>query len=171
MDKETTTYTYTARSSVDPARAATFTLFKKHLSVDLAVPFEQLDSLLEGTPEEAAEEPSGSGPWMRPLLVSLAQRKLSPFRLADVDARLKAERLHVRAWSRFAGLRLAPIDFVWQQVDNPSAAHDFVRELHRRQHEQRTASRSGGLFDYWLGWLASLLGLFFILRRWRRESV
>jgi hypothetical protein len=169
MDETTeTTYTFTARSSQDPARVATFTLLDGRVSVDLGVPFEQLETLLEE--EEAGEQPEHR-PWMRPLLISIAQRKLRPFRLADVEARTKGDRLKVRAWTRMAGLRLAPIDFSFEAVDNPTAAQDFVRELHRRQHEKRTASASGGLFDYWLGWTAAFLGLLFFFRRWRRGNL
>ncbi|MEJ2010873.1 MAG: hypothetical protein P8X64_01465 [Anaerolineales bacterium] len=166
MDKTTeTTYTFTARSSQDPARVATFTLLDGRVSVDLGVPFEQLETLLE---EEEPGQEQERKPWMRPLLVSLAQRKLRPFRLADVEAHTKGDRLKVRAWTRVAGLRLAPIDFSFEAVDNPSAAHDFVRELHHRQHEKRTASASGGLFDYWIGWAAAFLGVLLFFRRWRR---
>ena len=104
------TYTYTARSAVDPSRVVTFTFSGRHLFVDAGAPLEQLDRALQ-PPEtdspEGGDTAQDGGPWLKPLAVSVVQHSIRPFDVADVYAYSEDGGLLVSAWMRAGGLRLA----------------------------------------------------------------
>jgi hypothetical protein len=167
------TYTFIARSAKDPLKVATFTLHNSSVSVGIGVPAEQIRTTVEA---RSAEDENGDAPkmWMKPVALSVIGRASEPFRLYDVTAKLERGSLHVTAWMRAAGLRLAPINLTWEQVDNPEAAEGFVQEIQRRKTEVRPAGRMPGPLDYWWTWITgaiSILGLgtAWIVRRLRRD--
>lgn len=170
------TYTYTARSIENPGQVVTFTLQNGRMSVGLGAPLEQIETILQ--PAEAgeqAEEGAGRGAmtnlWLRPLAVSLLERGVGPFQVADVNADADEDWLRVRAWYRAGGLALAPITLVNGRVDNPQAAQAFVEEL-----EERTSEAAGAVglllkvLDYWFTWLLVVAMMFGLLRLRRRNS-
>jgi hypothetical protein len=139
------TYTYIARDADDPAQIATFTLFDHSLSVGLGAPLEQIERALETQGEDQkGEERIESRLWLKPLAVSLLERGVGPFRIADVNATAKDDWLRVSAWYRAGGLALVPITLIYGRVDNPLAAQAFVEELDRRKSEVMGAF---GLFN------------------------
>jgi hypothetical protein len=152
------TYTYTARSAADPAQVVTFTLYDDRLAIGVGVPIEQIERAVSsrngGEEGETQTEPEF---WVKPVAVSLIERGAEPFNVEDVTAGLYDGQLRVTAWVRGGGLRLAPVRFTVNDVDNPDAAAAFVKELHRRSEGAEGASRLPGLFDYWAGW--ALTGL------------
>jgi hypothetical protein len=165
------TYTYTARSIENPQQVVTLTLQDHHMSVGLGARLEQIEVVLQ---EEDAGEERGQGSqarlWLKPLAVSLLERSVGPFRVADVDATAEEDRLRVSAWYRAAGLALAPITLVNGSVDNPPAAQAFVKELDERKSQVTGAFSLLNVLDYWFTWIlagALMLGLFQI---WRRKD-
>jgi hypothetical protein len=167
------TYTYTARSIENPERVITFTLKDHHMSVGLGTPLEQIETALQRIDNgEEAEEGAGQGAqaklWLKPLAISLLERNVGPFRVADVNATAEDDWLCVNAWYRAGGLALAPIALVNGRVDNPQAAQAFVEELDKRKSEVTGAFGLLNVLDYWLTWLlgaALILGLFQVWRR------
>ena len=173
------TYTYTARSIENPEQVVIFTLQDHHMSVGLGAPLEQIETVLErvdadeGVDEEAdhkAGHEASAKVWLRPLAVSLLERSVGPFRVADVNAAAEEDRLRVSAWYRAGGLALAPITLVNGRVDNPPAAQAFVEELEKRKSEGAGAFGLFNVLDYWFTWILAaglMLGLF---QAWRRKS-
>jgi hypothetical protein len=163
------TFTYTARSALAPEKVVTFTLYDHHVSVDLGAPLEQIEEALAGE-EEAIEAESSEHEGvqsyyaLKPTVVSLFQRGTRPFSIADVHAQAKDNGLAVTAWVRAKGLRLAPIRFAWEQVDNPKGARTFAKEVHKRRRGASHPSRFTGLMDYWVSWL--LLGVLMLVLFW-----
>jgi hypothetical protein len=153
------TYTYTARSAEDPKRVVTFTLHNHSMSVGITTSLEQVERALDSEDGEIGSEDAPQPyPWLKPAAVSLLQGRMQPFRIADIDASLEDERFQTTAWTRAAGLRLAPIRFTVDPVDNPQAAQAFVQELDKRKREASDLSRFPGPLDYWASWFgASLL--------------
>jgi hypothetical protein len=161
------TYTFTARSANDPRKVVTFTLHENSLSIDVAALAEQIERALApqteledveaGEPEkvekiEVDEFASQARPWLTPGAVSLLQRATEPFHISDVDAESPDGGLRVTAWVRANDLRLAPVLFRMQAVDNPRAADDFVNEIKRRKESVPPVKRFPGPFDYWASW-------------------
>lgn len=167
------TYTYTARSIQNPEHVVTLTLQDHHMSVGLGAPLEQIESAMQQTDTgEEAGEKTGQGVqsklWLKPLAVSLLERGVGPFRVADVNADAKDDWLRVSAWYRAGGLALAPITLVDGRVDNPPAAQAFVQELEDRKSEVKGAFGFLNVLDYWFTWILAatlILGLFQVLRR------
>jgi hypothetical protein len=140
------------------------------MAVDVGAPLEQIGRVLQ----EAGEQPTAEGDTkaqesamgiypLKPTAVSLLERGGQPFRVADVYARAKEDALSVTAWVRAKGLRLVPIRFAWQQVDNPEGASAFAQEVRARREVASHPGRFRGLMDYWVNWLllgALLLALF-----------
>jgi hypothetical protein len=162
------TYTYTARSIENPEQVVTFTLQDHHMSVGVGAPLEQIETVLQ---QADAGEEAGQGalanPWLRPLAVSLLERGVGPFRVADVNATAEEDRLRVNAWYRAGGLALAPITLMNGRVDNPPAAQAFVEELQERKSEATGAFGLLNMLDYWFTWILAgtlMLGLFQIWR-------
>jgi hypothetical protein len=165
------TYTYTARSIENPEQVVTLTLQDHHMSVGLGAPLEQIEAVLQ---QEDPGEESGQGSqaklWLRPLAVSLLERGVGPFQVADVNAAAEDDWLRVSAWYRAGGLALAPITLIDGRVDNPPAAQAFVEELKERKSEMTGAFGLLNLLDYWLTWILAgvlMLGLFQV---WRRKD-
>jgi hypothetical protein len=166
------TYTYTARSIEDPEKVVIFTLQDHHMSVGSGAPLEQIEAMLEkmDTAEEGPGQEAEARLWLKPLAVSLLERGVGPFRVADVRAAVEDDWLRVGAWYRAGGLALAPVTLVNGRVDNPQAAHAFVEELDRRKEEE---SRALGLFsvlNYWFTWILAAALLFGLFVGWRRKA-
>ena len=165
------TYTYTARSIEDPEQVVTFTLQDHRMSVGLGAPLEQIETVLEQM-DDGEKAGQGSQPklWLRPLAVSLLQRGVGPFRVADVKAATEDDWLRISAWYRAGGLALVPVTLVNGRVDNPQAAQAFVDELEERKSEVTGALGLLNLLDYWFTWILAgglMLGLFQV---WRRKD-
>ncbi len=124
--------------------------------------------------DEDAEEETGpeSQPqlWLKPLAVSLLERGVGPFRIADVSAAAKDEWLSVSAWYRAGGLALAPVTLVDGIVDNPQAAQAFVEEVDKRKSEVQGPFGPLSVLDYWLTWILAGLLLFGLFQIWRRQT-
>jgi hypothetical protein len=165
------TYTYTARNIENPEQVVTFTLQDHHLSVGLGVPLEQIETVLQTTDdgEETGEEAQPKL-WLRPLAVSLLERSVGPFRVADVNAAAEEDWLRVSAWYRAGGLAVAPVTLVNGRVDNPQAAQAFVEELEERKSEVTGAFGLVNVLDYWFTWILSAALMFGLFQVWRRKA-
>jgi hypothetical protein len=164
------TYTYTARSRENPDQVVTFTLQDHHMSVGVGVPMEQLETILQQSDTADQVEEGDGHLWLKPLAVSLLERGVGAFRVADVNAAAQDDRLRVSAWYRAGGLALAPVTLVNGPVDNPLAAQAFVEELDRRKSETTAAFGALNILNYWFTWIlagALILGL---LQVWRRKG-
>jgi hypothetical protein len=175
------TYTYTARSAGDPTRVATFTLYDDKLAVGVGVPLEQVErSVRASLAEEGAEENAAvvevaddeqANVWAKPLAVSLVERATRPINVSDVDARLRDGDLRLTAWVRTGGLRLAPLTFRVDRVDNADAAEAFVSELERRKRAASAPGVFAGPLDYWATWLlGSALALTLVIVGLRKHG-
>lgn len=179
------TFTYTARSTYAPEKVVTFTLYNSSMSVDLGVPLEHLERALAGHEEaketeadrgtEAAEVQEGDQAvaatsvyhTLKPMAVSLMEKGGQPFNMADVSASAEGGGLNVTAWVRAKGLRLAPVRFRWERVDNPEGAKAFAREVRARNQAASRPGRFAGILDYWVSWLA--LGALMLALFWPRK--
>ena len=135
------TYTYTARSVENPKQVVTLTLQDHHMSVGLGAPLEQIETVLQQA--DAGEETAGEAAqgaqdklWLRPLAISLLERGVGPFRVADVNAAAEEDWLRVNAWYRAGGLALAPVTLV-------DSAHTVAREVQDSLEEMQLAGRQG----------------------------
>lgn len=162
------TYTYTARSAINPNKVVTFTLYDSHMRVNLTGFLEQA-SKVAGADEKPAEIRQQFSTQVKPAAVKMVENLSGPVHIHDVDTRLSGEQLKVTLWQRAGGLRLAPVQFSMRKVDNHEAAKAFVDEVDQRKTESSPRSRFWGPLDYWLGWAGALLlvGFFF---RWRRKQ-
>lgn len=169
------TYTYTARSPEHPEQTLTFTLRNEHLSVDLSAPVEQVERMWQarlGEEEgpEAGEAGVEGGLWLKPLAVSLLERGVGPFRVTDVSAVAREDRLRIRAWYRAGGLGLVPITLINSRIDNPTAAHAFVDEIARRKKEASALGGPLALLDYWLTWFVAIAAFIALFTFWRQKN-
>lgn len=178
------TFTYTARSTVEPERVVTFTLHDHHMSVELGGLIEHVERALrsEGRAAEGAEMEQGheepEAPetpqrnralaMVKPTAVSLLELSTRPFHVRDVAADADGDGFQVRTWVRAKGLRAAPVQFAWDSVDNPDGARAFVKELGRRQRETSYPGRFPGPMDYWISWF--LIGVLALVLFWPRRS-
>jgi hypothetical protein len=168
------TYTHIARNVQDTSQVVTFTLHDHHLTVGLSNPLEKIETALEtentgtGTEEEQARQP-----WIKPVAVSLLERGLRPFNIDDVEAAAENGGLRFVAWTRVGGLRLAPIIFEIEQVDDPEATDAFVKELWKRKTSITGAEALPGLLDYWVGWFGAslilMIGLLVLMQLRQRD--
>jgi hypothetical protein len=164
------TYTFIARSALNPLRVATFTLHGDRMSIGMGSPIEQMESIIPDDEKEADTNKDlikSPSPWLSPLILALMERKWAPFHIRDVDVDQSNGGLNVRAWSRVAGLRLLPVILAWEQVDNPAAADDFVREVIERQEAASPARKFLGFFDYWVSWVVGVIALLFMIGKQR----
>jgi hypothetical protein len=130
------TFTYTARSIDDPARAVTFTLRDHHLTAEFALPSEEIEQRLKtAARQEAADskQQAETDQWLAAVAEPLRERGNEPFVLDDVDASMAGEDLRVTAWSHTEDRRLQPIVIALEHVDNPQAAAAFANEVNRRK--------------------------------------
>jgi hypothetical protein len=128
------TYTYTARSADDPARAVTFTLQDHQLKAELVLSSEKVERSLKAAGQEAAaRQPDETDKWIAAVAEPLKERDNEPFALGDVDASAEGEELRVTAWNYTHDRRLQPIVIAMERVDNPQAASAFAREINRRK--------------------------------------
>ncbi len=169
MNEKTTTMTFTARSAYDPDKTATFTLQNGSVAVEFG------DTLLKQA-EEALEkmsspETSTLQSVAKPAVSASLQKLMEPFPVQDFAAELEGDSLQAQAWVRAGGLRLAPVIFNWEHVDNPDGAAAFVTELQRRQAESTSISRYPGILDYWVIWLlAGITAVILPILLWRRRQ-
>lgn len=165
------TYTYTARSIENPEQVVTFTLQDHHMSVGVGAPLDQIETVLQQVDagEESGRE-SSANLWLRPLAVSLLERGVGPFRVADVNASAAEDWLRVNAWYRAGGLALAPVTLVNGRVDNPQAAQAFVEELEERKSEGNRALGLLNVLDYWFTWILAGALMFGLFQVWRRKA-
>jgi hypothetical protein len=172
MNMRENTYTYTARSAVNPSKVVTFTLHDHRMSVELGAPLEHLENALGIEQSETEAEQEGRiQPWVKPTAVSMMERVARPFNISDVDADADDDRLEVTSWIRAGGLRVAPVIFSMEHVDNPEAANAFVGEVEERKAAARHPGRFRGPLDYWAGWF--LVGFLISVLLWiglRREK-
>jgi hypothetical protein len=162
------TYTYTARSAVDPHRIVTFTLHGDSMSVGPGAPVEQVERVIRAGTGEDEEDEIDHRLWLKPLAISLAERGIRPFRIVDVDVSAEDDWLSVRAWIRTGGLRLAPVPLISGRVDNPEAAHAFATEVARRKQALGRPGALLGWLDYWVTWLLTGAVVLGVLEAWRR---
>jgi hypothetical protein len=164
------TYTYIARSMENPMRVATLTLHEDRMSIGIGAPIEQISAFLQDEAEEfeeGTENVETQSPWLRPLIISLIERRSTPFHIRDVEVSRSNGGLIVRAWSRVAGLRLFPVIMTWRQVDNPAAAEDFVREVNERKQVASPVRKFIGFLDYWATWAVGAVALLFMISQQR----
>ena len=154
MNMKENTYTYTARSAVNPSKVVTFTLHDHHMSIEPGAPLEHVERALGVEEDETKAEPEARiQPWVKPVAVSAMERVARPFNIADVDVNAQDDRLQVTSWVRTTGLRLAPVVFLMEHVDNPEAAHAFAKEVKERKASAAHPGLFRGLLDYWASWL------------------
>ncbi len=173
------TYTYTARSAVDPERVVTFTLHDHSLSVGVGAPIEHVERFVQaqtsateagGESEAETRQEASVRPWLKPMAISVLERATRPFDVDDVEASVEGSWLYVRAWVRGGGLRVAPITLIEGRVDNPQAAQAFVQELDERQTSITPLGQVVNLLDYWATWFVAGFVMFILLQNWRRRE-
>lgn len=167
------THTYIVRNAQDTSKVVTFTLHDHHLTVGLGNPLEQVETALQTEIADTGKEGQSGQPWIKPAAVSLLERGLSPLNIDDVEATTEKGGLRFAAWTRVGGLRLAPIIFDIEQVDNPEATDAFVKELQKRKTSVTSTETLPGLLDYWAGWFAAslmlMIGLLVLMRLRQRD--
>jgi hypothetical protein len=170
MENKPQTYTYTARSVKNPDNVVTFTLDDGHVRLNLTGVLDQASTITQADDRSAKlkQQIITQG---KPMAMKLTEGITGPIPVNDVQASLSDEKLQVALWQRLAGLRLAPIMFNMGKIDNLDAAKAFVDELEKRQHKEAHAGKFFGPLDYWIGWIALVLFIGFLIR-WpkRRES-
>jgi hypothetical protein len=152
------TYTYTARSAENPDHLATFTLTDHQMIIDPGTSLQQMEEKLAGL-GDADSRGVAAARLLKPAALWAIQRIAQPFALDDVAVNSSGDDLHVRAWTRAGGLRLAPVMMAWNNVDNNKAAEQFAAEVEARKAETERAAVLPGPLDYWLAWLAGGLAL------------
>jgi hypothetical protein len=149
------TFTYTARSTSNPDKVATFTLQNGTASVELgsAIIKQMEDSFVAVQCDQAHKLAA----WLEPAATSALQRIAQPVPHSDFEASVEGSGLRALAWIRAGGLRLAPVVGIWQEVDNVPGARAFVEEVEQRKKASIEKERMPDPFDYWAGW--ALVGL------------
>lgn len=146
------TFTFTARSSDDPDKTATFTLNNGTVSVELGNALvEQVSKAVESFGDEELTGRISS--WVKPAAIGTLQQTIKPIPLSDFDAEMNEDALQMTAWIRTRGLRLAPIMMTWQDVDNPQGAEAFVAEVQDRKEAIADNKAVPDPMDYWASWL------------------
>lgn len=167
------TYTYTARSAEHPEHLATFTLTDHQMIVDPGTSLQQIQEKLVGA-ANAGNKAGAAVRLIKPAALWAMQRVIQPFPLDDVAVKQSGDDLHVIAWTRARGLRLAPVMLAWDHVDNSEAAEQFVAEVEARKAAATQVAALPGPLDYWLAWLggaiALALGVLILLRPFRKSA-
>lgn len=134
------TFTYVARSAVEPAHVVTFTLHGNLLSIDpglahsLFIPAALAPVAVGGSTDGGnSEELSTADSWLTAVTRALDEHGGEPFKVTEVDASTAGDSLRVTAWDENSVQRLAPVIVAMKRVDNPEGAKAFVEELKRRQ--------------------------------------
>jgi hypothetical protein len=128
------------------------------MAVDVGAPLEQIGRVLqEAEADTEAQDGAVVTYPLKPAVVSLLERGAQPFSIADVYAQAEDHALSITTWVRAGGLRLVPIRFAWQRVDNPEGASAFAQQVRARREVASPPGRFQGLMDYWISWL--LLGV------------
>ena len=160
----TYTYTYTARDKHNPEHAATFTIVDDHLRVNLADLDDQLSGLIK--------QPNHMSAIVKFLVKqsTLAIYKMTewmsgPVHIHDVSPSLQNAQFSLVIWKRVVGLKLAPMMILFQEVDNPEAAQLFIRNLTKKRSDSLKPSSFPGIFDYWISWIAVLVGVITLIKR------
>jgi hypothetical protein len=126
----------------------TLTLWDTYLSVEPAVPLEQAERALgaAGVVETDLEAPSAGD--LKPVAAALGK----PTQVRDVNVAVEDGSLRITLWKRWRGLRVVPVAFTFDQVDNQEAAEAFAEEVERRQVQAPHPGKLRGPFDYWATW-------------------
>ena len=166
------TYTYTARSAENPDHLATFTLTDHQMLIDPGTSLQQMQEKLAGL-GDADSKGDAAARLLKPAALWAMQRIVQPFALDDVAVNSSGDDLHVRAWIRAGGLRLAPVMLAWNKVDNDVTAEQFMSEVEARKAQAARAAALPGPMDYWLGWViagfALIVGVIALPRLVRRS--
>lgn len=162
------TYTYTARDKENPNRVMTFTIFENHLKVNLTGLIDQVSEAVEEENQQATIKDffatqSGSA------LYKAVERLSGPVHINDVSPFFEEGQFRLTLWKRMAGLRFAPITLSIGNVDNPEAAAQFIDTLIERQDQTEKPGFFAGPLDYWITWIALLLGVI-ILIKWQGKK-
>jgi hypothetical protein len=165
----TYTYTYTARNRENPEHAATFTIVDDHLRVNLTGLDDQISQMLSGSQEinpikQFLTTQAGT------TLYKIIESMSGPVHIKDVAANLTGDQLNLVIWKRVGGLRFAPMNILFQQVDNTEAAALFLEALTERQAETDSPAILPGLMDYWATWLGVLLGMIMLINKIRQRK-
>jgi hypothetical protein len=163
------TYTYTARNAYDPAKVVTFTLYNNHLRVNLTGILDQAEIVAEAE-QKGAEVRNQISTQVKPAVMKMIENFSGPTHISDVSASLDDEKLKVILWQRAGGLRLAPIQFNMNKVDNAEAAEAFIDELDHRKNNMSSSGKLWGPLDYWVGWAGILIMTGFLIRGLRRRT-
>lgn len=163
-----TTMTFTARSAYDPEKTATFTLQNGSVAINFG------EKLRQQVEEAIASFDKNDSNVLqnvaKPAVSATMQKMMEPFPIQDFSAELDGEQLQAQAWVRAGGLRLMPIMFHWDHVDNPDGAAAFVRELEQRQAAASSINRFPGALDYWAIWvLAGITAVLVPILLWRQR--
>jgi hypothetical protein len=164
----TFTYTYTARSKDNLEHVATFTIMDDVLKVNLTGLFDQVSDVVEAEDQEQAakhllKSQSDSA------MYKFVERLSGPVHVKDVSPSFDNEEFSLTFWKRIAGLRVAPLIVMMGEVDNPEAARQFIETLREQQEIAEAPNVFSGPLDYWVTWIALLIGIF-ILIKWPREK-
>ena len=164
----TFTYTYTARSKDNLEHVATFTIIDDVLKVNLTGLFDQVSEVVEADDQQQAAKQllkaqSASA------IYKLVERLSGPVHVKDVTPNFDNEEFSLTFWKRIAGLRFAPLTVVMGEVDNPDAARQFLETLEEQQDLAEAPNVFSGPLDYWITWIALLIGVV-VLLRWPRKK-
>lgn len=162
------TYTYTARNEDNPNRVMTFTIFDNYLKVNLTGLVDQVSEVLEEKDHQAAVKDiistqSGTA------IYKAVERLSGPVHINDVTPFYEDGQFKLTFWKRVAGLRFAPIILSMGNVDNPDAAGQFIDTLIHRQDQADTPGVFAGPLDYWVTWIAVVIGVIALVK-WPRKK-
>jgi hypothetical protein len=147
----------------------TFTIFDDYLKVNLTGLGEKISEVIdEDRREDALKEviTKQAGTTMYYLL----ERLSGPVHIKDVTPVFDDGKFTLTFWKRLAGLKFAPIVVSMGEVDNPEAADQFIETLEERQGLTDTPSIFAGPLDYWVTWIAMLIGVILLIRWPRRKK-
>jgi hypothetical protein len=159
----TFTYTYTARAKDNPNTAMTFTIYNDYLKVDLTGLGERIAEVIDEEHRQDALKDiitTQAGT----TLYYLLERLSGPVHIKDVTSAFEDGNFTLTFWKRLAGLKFAPIVVSMGEVDNPEAAGQFIDTLEERQTLTESPSIFAGPLDYWVTWIAMLIGVIFLIR-------
>ena len=167
------TYTYIARSAEDPSKVAIFTLYDHSMTIEPGATVEAIEKAAEmvtGEEMEVAPRPRTRRlPWLMPVVAWLLGRGAHAFQVEDTRVKAQDGGLTVTAWLRAGGLRLLPITFYWEHVDNREMARAFAEELQQRKMMTVRPTIMRGPLDLWATWvgvgLTLAVGMYLLLRR------